>query len=73
MENENEGKKRTNLRWQHDFLPLDDFSDVQIKKVAVQNGLNNSGNDSDPVGVVFEVVSVDPVGNVQSPVRTLGE
>ena len=39
MENENEGKKRTNLRWQHDFLPLDDFSDVQIKKVAVQNGL----------------------------------
>ena len=42
-------------------------------EIKYKTVLNNSGNDSDPVGVVFEVVSVDPVGNVQSPVWTLGE
>ena len=37
------------------------FGDIQIEKVAIQNGLNTSGNDSNQVEETLEVVTPDPV------------
>lgn len=50
------------------LLPLDDFGDVKIEEVAVEDGLNATGHDGDNVIKAFCVVSVDPVDDVEGPV-----
>ena len=37
------------LSWQLKLFALEDFCDVEIEEIAVENRLNNSGDDSDDV------------------------
>lgn len=58
-----------------ELLALEHLGVVDIEEVAVQNGLDDAGNDGDPISLVVGVhdVSVDPVGDVQSSVATQGK
>ena len=54
--------------WKHNLLACHHFSYIQIEEVTVEDGLNNTSNDSDDVVEAFEVESVDPVEDVESTV-----
>merc|ERR1712166_315554 len=54
-------------------LALYNLGDVEIKEVGVQNRLNNSGNDRDDIIEALEIVSVDPVENIESSVCAQGK
>lgn len=52
---------------------MDDTSDIKVEKVGVEDGLHDSGNNSNGVEEAFGVVSVDPVENVEESVRSESE
>jgi len=56
------------LCWQLERLPLDDFGDVKVEEVAVEDGLNAAGHNGNYVVEAFCIVSVDPVDDVECPV-----
>ena len=53
-----------------EFLALENFGNVQIEEVTVEDGLNTASNDGNDIIEAFKVVSVDPVENVKSTVRS---
>jgi len=55
------------------FLPLEDFRDVKIEEVAVEDGLDATGDDGDDVVEALEVVSVNPVGDVEGTIGSESE
>ena len=50
------------------FLSLENFGDVEIEEVAVEDGLDTSGHNSDDVIEAFAIVSEDPVEDVEAAV-----
>jgi len=50
------------------FLSLENFGDVEIEEVAVEDGLDASSNDSNDVIESLAIVSVDPVEDVEATV-----
>ena len=58
-----------------ELLALEDFVVVDIEEVAVEDGLNDTGDDGDPLCLVvgFGGVSVDPVGDVEETVDAQGK
>ena len=46
------------------------FSNVQVEKVAIQDSLNTTCYYRNQIKETFEIVSVNPVENVQSTVGT---
>ena len=55
------------------LLSLENLSDVKIEEVAVENGLDAAGDDSDDVIEALEVVAVDPVEDVEATVGAKSE
>lgn len=49
------------------------FCDVQVKEVAIQYGLDNTGHDGNQVEESLKVITVDPVDKVKGTVGTQGE
>lgn len=43
-------------------------SDVEIEKVAVEDGLDDSGHDGDQIDEAFKVITPDPIQQVQATV-----
>jgi hypothetical protein len=66
---------RNSLDRELELLALEDLGVVHVEEVAVQDGLNNTGNNGDGVDLVVCLgkVSVDPVRDVKSAVATEGE
>lgn len=58
------------LCWKGELLALEDFSDVQVEEVTIEDGLDNTSNNSDQVEEAFKVISPDPVDQIQSTVAT---
>lgn len=60
---------------QLELLALENLVVVNVEKVAVENRLDNTGDDGDPVHLVLGLgkVAVDPVGDVQRAVASEGE
>jgi len=61
------------LGWKLELFAFQNFRNVEIEEIAIQNGLNDTGDDSDDIVESLEVVSVDPVEDVESSVRSEGE
>jgi len=61
------------LAWQHQTLSLQHLGDVEVEEVNVEHGLYNASQDSNGVEESLVVVSVHPVENVKSAVRTKHE
>lgn len=61
------------LAWQDQGLSLEHFSDVEVKEVDVEDGLNDTSNNSNGVEEAFSVVAVNPVENVKSTIHTQHE
>jgi len=57
------------LGWKHDLLPCHHLGHIQVEEVAVEDGLDDTGHNSDDVIEAFKVVAVDPVEDVE---RTVG-
>jgi hypothetical protein len=57
------------------LLALEDLGVVDVEKVAVENSLQDAGNDGNPLGLVVGLggVAVDPVGDVEEAVDAKGE
>lgn len=57
------------------LLALEDLVVINVEKVAVQNGLNDTSDNGDPVNLMlgFRDVAVDPVGNVKRAVDSESE
>ena len=56
------------LSWKHNLLSRHHLGYIEIEEVAVEDGLDNTSDNSNDVVELFEVVSVDPVENVKSPI-----
>jgi len=56
-----------------ELLPLQHFRDVEIEKVAIEDGLDTAREDSNQVEEPLEVISVTPVEDVERPVCPEGE
>lgn len=58
-----------------ELLALEDLVVVNVEEIAVQNSLDETSNDGDPISLVVRLdgVTVDPVGDVQGAVDTEGE
>ncbi len=52
------------------FPSLEDLGDVKVEEIAVEDRLDAAGYDGDDVVEALEVVTVDPVQDVQTPVRS---
>ena len=61
------------LGGQLEFLALENLRDVQIEEIAVEDGLDTAGDDGDDVVESLEVVSVDPVEDVEATVGAESE
>lgn len=64
------------LYGQLELLPLDDLLVVDPEEVAVEDGLDEAGDDGDPVDLVVGAlgeVAPDPVGDVEGAVEAQGE
>jgi len=61
------------LGWELQFLPLQNFSDVEIEEVAVEDGLDTTGNNSNDIIESLAIVSVDPIENVEATVGAESE
>lgn len=63
------------LHGQLELLALEDLCVVDPEKVAVEDGLDDAGDNGDPVDLVSGLgeVAVDPVGNVEGAVAAEGE
>ena len=55
------------------LLALENLRDVKIEEVAVEDGLDTSGNDGDDVVEPLDVVSVDPVEDIEAAVGAESE
>jgi len=55
------------------FLSLQNFCDIEIEEVAVEDSLDAPSHDGDDVVESLEVVPVDPVGDVESAVGAEGK
>ena len=55
------------------LLALENLRDVKIEEVAVEDGLDTPGNDGDDVVEPLDVVSVDPVQDVEAAVGAESE
>lgn len=44
------------------------FGDVEVKEVAIQDSLNDSSNDGNPILETFAIVTINPVEDVKSSV-----
>ena len=51
-----------------ELLSLENFGDVEIEEIAIENSLDASGNDGDDVIETFAVVSEDPVEDVEATI-----
>lgn len=49
------------LRWQTELLSLENFCNIQIEEVTVQNGLDHTSNNSYEVKKSLKVVAPNPV------------
>jgi len=47
------------------FLAFENFSDVQVEEVAVEDGLNNTSDNGNPILETLSVVAVNPVEDVE--------
>lgn len=45
------------------------FGDIEVEEVAIQDSLNDTSYDSNPVLEVLAVIAVNPVEDVQGTVR----
>lgn len=63
-------KSVTRLSWELKFLSLENFGDIEIEEVAVEDGLDTPSNDSNDVIESLAIVSVDPVENVEATIGT---
>lgn len=61
------------LCWKLELFAFQNFRNVEIEEIAIQNGLNDARDDSDDVVESLVIVSVDPVEDVESSVRSEGE
>ena len=64
---------RSCLGWKHNLLAGHDLGDVEIEEVAVEDGLHNSGHNSDDVIEGLVVVAEDPIEDVQAAVGAEGK
>lgn len=55
------------------FLAFDNFGNIEVEEVAVENSLDGAGADCDEVVESFVVVSVHPVEQVKTSVHTQSE
>lgn len=51
----------------HDICKLTS-RDIEIEEIAVENRLNDTCEDSNPVMKSFHVVSIDPIEEIESPI-----
>lgn len=49
------------------------FGDVQVEEVAVEDGLDHTGHNGDQVEEAFEVVTPEPVEDVEGPIHAQAE
>lgn len=49
------------------------FGDVKVEEVTVEDGLDHTSHNSDQVEEAFEVVTPDPVEDVQRPIQAQAE
>lgn len=61
------------LGWQRHRLALHNLRHVQVEEVTVEDGLDNTGHNSDDVIEAFEVEAINPVEDVETPVGAEGE
>ena len=61
------------LCWKHNLLPRHNFGHIQVEEVAVQNGLDDPGHNSNDVIEALEVVAVDPVEDVERAIGAESE
>lgn len=68
-------EQKGRLDGQLKLLALENLGVVDVEEVAVEDGLDQAGNDGDPVGLVVGLgkVAVNPVGNVKSAIAAEGK
>lgn len=68
-------QKKPRLDGKLELLALENLGVVDVEEVAVQNGLDQAGDNGNPVGLVVGLgkVAVDPVGDVEGAVATKGK
>lgn len=49
------------------------FCDIKVEEVTVQYSLHHSGDDGDQIEEAFEIVTPDPVEDVEGPVQAQAE
>ena len=49
------------------------FGDVEVEEITIENRLNNSSNDGNPIDETFGVVTIDPVENVEKSIDSQGK
>lgn len=49
------------------------FCEIKVEEVAVQDSLYHSGHDGDHIEKAFEIVTPDPVEDVEGPVQAQAE
>lgn len=47
---------------------LNTFGNIEVEKVAIQDGLNDPSNYSNPVLEIFAIITVDPVEDVEGTI-----
>jgi len=70
---ENPCSTTQNLSGEGELLALEHLGYVQVEEVAVEDGLNDAGNDGDEVKEALRVVAVNPVEQVQAAVQAESE
>ena len=70
---ENPCSTTQNLSGEGELLALEHLGYVQVEEVAVEDGLNDAGNDGDEVEEALRVVAVNPVEQVQAAVQAESE
>ena len=58
----------SHLGWKLEFLSLQNFCDVEIEEVTIEDSLDTSGHDSNDVIEAFSIVSVHPVEDVETTI-----
>lgn len=61
---------RPGLCRQAQLLPLQDFGDIEVEEIAVEDCLDQASNDGDEVKKALEVVAPDPIEEIECTVDT---
>lgn len=61
---------RPGLCRQAQLLPLQDFGDIEVEEIAVEDCLDQASNDGDEVKEALEVVAPDPIEEIECTVDT---